>query len=69
MARSVTGYAFPSKFYKGPDCHGMTLREYYAGLAMGALASSHLSHESIARFSVLQAEALIKALEDEDLTI
>lgn len=45
---------------------GLTKREYFAGLAMQALITAHLSvsYESITNDSVVVADLLLKALEE-----
>jgi hypothetical protein len=72
MSRA-TEAAFPFPSFNGPNAvewgsPGMTLREYYAGLAMqGLLASETLdyhasSSESLARHAVSKADALLAEL-------
>lgn len=61
--------AFPCPKKDSDDYnYGMTLREYYAGLAMQALiafyASKDQNEDVIADLACIQADALIKKLED-----
>jgi hypothetical protein len=54
------GPAFP----KQPIMHeqgGMTLREYFAGLALIANADNDASHDDIARDCYLMADAMLRA--------
>lgn len=57
------GYAFPLYWGMNPD-HGMSLRQWYAGLAMqGLLASDtvEIDCKVLARASIEIADALIEA--------
>ena len=45
------------------DNKGLTKREYFAGLAMQAMAASDLTYEDIAHDSVKMADAILAELE------
>lgn len=60
--------AFPWKARDGCN-QGMTLREYYAGLAMQGLMSpndSFYTPEGMAEYAIAAADALIEVLEKKD---
>lgn len=66
------GAAFPMAPYTSPrgdfewGASGMTLRQWYAGLAMQGLAPRVGSERQIADWAVQQADALIKRLNETD---
>lgn len=59
--------AFPVPWPDGPPAPGMTLREYYAGLAMQGVCANSDSTDwtaaSVATVAVALTDALIAALE------
>jgi len=65
------GYAFPSTPYVGDHLRGMSLRDWFAGMAMqGALSNSNQSFdwEGAAFDAYKQADAMIEARSRKDET-
>jgi hypothetical protein len=68
--RDTGGPAFPQKEPLTSDCHGMTLRDYFAAKAMQALMNPHFTTNamrelyetnSIADAAYEQADAMLEA--------